>query len=366
MKTLAAIAILAVAVTFRGGAEEPLPQRESNYSLRNEAELSLGRGLKWLENHQKPDGSWSDPALPGITGLALTAFLREPAGKFRMEPRKARANQACEYLRSTATESGRFGGRESAVFNTAASLSALIVNGDPLDAAVMARAIAYLTARQQPSGGFADEAKAEGTRPPVDLITTETAIEALRIYQIAMADAAPANQQLDWEKAQGFVMRQQLLPGRRKPQFAGIDAGGFYSPAGDRAKFAGPLATSPLTYTGLLCYLYGGVPKDSPKAEAALAWAQRNYTLEEGASASYYYFGLWQMAKGLAAAGARDLDVADGRKVDWARQLALKLLDLQQPDGSWVNRAGASRREDDPALVTSYVCLALEIVYLRL
>jgi squalene-hopene/tetraprenyl-beta-curcumene cyclase len=68
------------------------------------------------------------------------------------------------------------------------------------------------------------------------------------------------------------------------------------------------------------------------------------------------------MAKALASHGVQELILADGRRILWRRELAMKLLNLQEKDGSWFN---ANNRwwEKDPALVTAYGLLTLEIVY---
>ena len=72
-----------------------------------------------------------------------------------------------------------------------------------------------------------------------------------------------------------------------------------------------------------------------------------------------------QVDAALVAAGVEDLTLADGKKVAWAPLLAKKLLDLQLGDGSWAN--DTSRwMEKDPALVTSYCVLTLELIYHQL
>ena len=71
------------------------------------------------------------------------------------------------------------------------------------------------------------------------------------------------------------------------------------------------------------------------------------------------------MTKGLAVAGMDTLELPDGRKVDWKREVALKLLNLQQGDGQWVNKTGRWM-ESDPVLVTSYCVLALELIHHKL
>ncbi|HYV26193.1 MAG TPA: cycloartenol synthase, partial [Candidatus Eisenbacteria bacterium] len=63
----------------------------------------------------------------------------------------------------------------------------------------------------------------------------------------------------------------------------------------------------------------------------------------------------------LSLYGADDLDLAGGRKIDWRKQLATRLLNVQQKDGSWANENGRWW-ERDAALVTAYGVLTLELI----
>jgi squalene-hopene/tetraprenyl-beta-curcumene cyclase len=64
----------------------------------------------------------------------------------------------------------------------------------------------------------------------------------------------------------------------------------------------------------------------------------------------------------LNSAGVDRLELADGRVIEWRREVAMRLLNLQQADGSWVN-ANGRWWEKDPVLVTSYAVLSLEIIW---
>ncbi len=119
-----------------------------------------------------------------------------------------------------------------------------------------------------------------------------------------------------------------------------------------------------ISYAGLLSYIYAHLEKDDPRVLAAYEWLQKNYSLDEnpclGQQGLYYYYQM--MSKALSAYGAHKLQLADGRKVNWRKDLALRLLNLQQPDGFWINENGRWW-ERDPVLVTSYAIITLEIVY---
>jgi squalene-hopene/tetraprenyl-beta-curcumene cyclase len=82
-----------------------------------------------------------------------------------------------------------------------------------------------------------------------------------------------------------------------------------------------------------------------------------------GPQGLYYYFHT--MAKALSLHGLDHLEVADGKRIDWRRELALKLLNLQNADGSWANENGRWW-EKDPALVTAYAVMTLELIHQRL
>ena len=123
-----------------------------------------------------------------------------------------------------------------------------------------------------------------------------------------------------------------------------------------------------MTYAGILAFIHADVKKDDARVTAALDWLKKNYDLQQnpGMGAAGYYYYLHLMAKALAAAEVETLGTADGRKLDWARELALKLINLQAAEGSWINNDSARWMEKDPVLVTTYCLLALETIYERL
>ena len=97
--------------------------------------------------------------------------------------------------------------------------------------------------------------------------------------------------------------------------------------------------------------------------KAVFDWLQRNYTLDEnpgmGKDGLFYYYHT--MAKALSIYGQDTVALQKGQSINWRLELAKKLINLQQGDGSWVNESGRWW-EKDPVLVTAYAVIALEIL----
>jgi squalene-hopene/tetraprenyl-beta-curcumene cyclase len=383
-------ALLAVLVATAAGANDPVLKDQKNLSLRNEVQLAIDRGLAFLKSQQKEDGSWSNADHPALTALPSVAFQREPSGaNFKNPPEFLK--KAYAYLRATAKPDGGFYKTGLSNYNTSVVLMALLGSGDPQDEPLLTAARRFVAGQQattmakaELNGGFGYGPT--GTSPKrqhPDLDNTIIALEAIRTYEQMRPTAEFASaRDLDWKAAVGFISRCQNLPGNNPEPWASGDPankGGFiYFPgasnAGEQDLPDGKKAWrsyGTMTYAGMLSLLYSDVKADDPRVQAALGWLRANFTLEEnpgmrsetaGSEFQGYYYYLHLMAKGLTAAKVDTLEVADGKKVEWRRELATKLLNLQKGDGQWVNSAGRWM-ETDPILVSSYAVLALELIY---
>ena len=60
------------------------------------------------------------------------------------------------------------------------------------------------------------------------------------------------------------------------------------------------------------------------------------------------------------AYGEKEFVDAKGQSHNWRNELVQRLVTLQEPDGSWVNRDSKDWWEDKPELVTSWSLQALE------
>ncbi len=61
-------------------------------------------------------------------------------------------------------------------------------------------------------------------------------------------------------------------------------------------------------------------------------------------------------------ARVESLELKDGRTIYWRREVAMRLINLQQRDGSWSNTNGRWW-EKDPNLVTAYAIQSLDIIH---
>ena len=384
--TLRFTSALAVLITTGFAAGEPLPKKEENVSFRNEVKIAIDKGLAWLKGQQREDGSWSTIEHPALTALPLLAFEREPTGRYAGEEAEF-LRKGYDFIRSNAKPDGGIYNVGLSNYNTSVAMMALLARNEPKDEAMIEGARKFVAGQQatgmakpELDGGFGYGPT--GTSPKrqhPDLDNTLISLEALRAY----ANARPtkelaAGKDLNWKAALDFVSRCQNLPETNKEPWASGDPankGGFvyypgFSNAGEQDLPDGRKALrsyGTITYAGLLSFIYADLPKDDQRLTATLDWLKRNYTLEEnpgmGKAGLYYYLHL--ATKGLATAGVEKFETAEGKKVDWPKEIASKLINLQNADGSWVNDT-ARWMEKDPALVTSYAVMALEIIYNRL
>ena len=360
---------------------EPPPQRLSppDISFRNEVQHSIDLGLQWLEKNQNSNGYWSSPDQPALTALALTAFMGEPSGSFRAHPTPA-IERGYKFVTDHAKPDGRICEKGLENYNTALSVMGLLAAQNPRFDPIVRNARRWLLTQQVDLNekgkidspydggvGYGDS----GTHS--DMNNTMTALEALYYSKGLEKDQPLAGaKDLDWAAALHFIQECQNLPGTNHEPWVSDDPknrGGFvYEPG--RALVTNATGQTSLhcygsiSYAGLLSYIYADLKPDDPRVTAVYDWLRDNYTLEEnpGMGQQGYYYYLQVMTKALNLYGVDKLTLKDGRTLDWRREVAMKLINLQKADGSWAN---PNNRwwEHDPTLVTSYSLISLEILY---
>ena len=355
--------------------EEPVPRNEADLSVRNEVGIAIDKGLAWLKQHQNADGSWSLNDYPALTALPLWAYMGQPEGTPAVKPDYIQ--KGYDFILESARPDGGIYRKGLANYNTSISLVALVLARDGRYDGIIRTAHDFVIGQQAKNladptlDGGIGYGPAGAARGHPDLSNTVIALEAIRRSEAIANKERPDGPKLDWDAAIAFIQRCQNLPGVNKEPYVSTspdDRGGFMyfpgdSSAGETGK-GGARSYGSMSYAGLLSYIYANLTKGDPRVTSAVDWLKNHYSVEEnpgmGVDGLFYYYQV--MAKALSAYGTPELSTANGKKVDWPRELALKLINLQQEDGSWSNESGRWM-EKDPVLATAYSVLTLEMVY---
>jgi squalene-hopene/tetraprenyl-beta-curcumene cyclase len=321
---------------------------------------------------QAADGSFTAPAGPGVTAIAVTAILSH--GRSPQDPVVAKG---LKYLEKFIQPDGGIYEPKNFYKNYETSLGLMAFSAANKSgkseqyAKIVKNAEKFLKEIQWDERQSHDQASAfyggagYGKHKRPDLSNTQFLMDALKA-----AGAGPDDPAV--KKALVFVSRCQNLETEHNttPFAAKNPDGGFYytpaaggtSQAGDALPNGGLRSYGSMTYAGLKSMIYAGVgPKDA-RVKAAVKWIQEHYDLKSNPGMAkpeeglYYYYHTF--AKALAALGEPALIDAKGAKHDWRHDLTAELISRQKADGSWSNDADRWM-EGDPNLVTAYSLLAL-------
>ncbi len=325
--------------------------------IRSKAKRAVDAGLHYLRTHQQENGSLSNSV--GVTALGLRAFLQSHRGY--KESDGAFITRPIQFLLEHVNDDGSISEtNQNRNYNTAVCMTALAATNNDRYAEVLAGARNFLKGLQIDEGdGYeSDHAYYGGIgyggdeRP--DLSNAYMALEGLRASATDPDDPV-------WKKALIFVSRSQNRSESNDQEWAANDGGFTYmpgfSPNGGTASYGG------MTSAGLLSLLFAGVDKEDPRVQAAYDWIRANYTLEYnpgsegGTQGLYYYYNVF--AKAMSAYGADMVVDSDGTAHNWRNEIATKLMDLQNDDGSWVNPDSPRWWEGNKDLVTAWSVIAL-------
>ena len=319
---------------------------------------AINKGLEWLEKQQEDSGLFRHH--PGITGLAVTAFLRHPHNQYA-EADNPFIQKAIKVLLATQQPDGGIYNVEMQPalpnYNTSVSLMALSSAKNPEYDEAITKAQRFIKSLQ-----VTDESDVYfggigyGSRESVhDLSNMSFAIQALK----ESGDDDPEV----WDKAIKFLERTQNRSETNDQDWAGDDGGFIYAPDGE-SKAGDHRSYASMTYAGLLSFIYAEVDRDDPRVQAAVDWITKHFTVEEnyGMEMQGLFYNYHTMAKALKTYGESTIVDAKGVSHDWYRELAEKLIAEQKPEGFWVNES-SRWMERDPVLVTSYAVIALATAY---
>lgn len=353
MSTLCGLAALVMAVSITAAPDPTLSQ----------AQQAVSKGLDYLRHTQETDGSWSH--YPATTALAAAAFLRNG----RTERNDPALEKAITSILHSVKPSGAIYSDANAAtalpnYNTALCLMALALTHNPGYRTVIANAQRYLEKSQF------DEEEGVSPKDPTyggigygshpdrpDLSNLQMALESLKDSGVGKSNPV-------WSKALIFLQRVQNRRESNDQDWAknsSNDGGFIYDSKGRTfAEAGGTTSYGSMTYAGLKSYIYCGVSKSDPRAQAAWDWIRAHYTVMEhpgmGNTSLYYYYHT--MAKTFDVYGQKVIKDTAGKPHDWAHDLAAQFIATQHPDGSWFN-SNARFWENQPSLVTSYTLIAL-------
>ncbi|HVL70181.1 MAG TPA: prenyltransferase/squalene oxidase repeat-containing protein [Vicinamibacterales bacterium] len=360
------VAILTLAAALAAGTAAAQPPSRSAGGLspetRQKLVASLEKASAFLRANQQPDGTWEKH--PGITALVAAALLKQP-GANRAEQLKA-TERALDYLKSLQKPDGGMYEKDLPHYITSVAIMALHAGGRPEDKDHILKARDYIVANMidESEGAKADDIMYGGMgygsapRPDrrTDMISTEYALRALR-------DAALPEDNAAWDKALLFLQRTQNLSETNDQKFAANDGGFMYYPGFSYHEQGGTRSYGSVTYAGLLSYTYANLKKDDPRVKGALKWIRDNYTVDEnpglGQKTVYYYYMVF--ARALQAVGEDVIVDAKGQRRNWREDLGRKLLELQYPEGYWVNTE-KWEWQDNKVLVTAFTMAAIEAI----
>ena len=375
-----------VLVNHALGADAPRstkPPSPIDLSFGHEIQNAVDRGLAALLASQNTNGWWSTQDHVAPTAIVLTAFMGEPTGRFRTNP-PAALTKGYEFILGAVKTNGSIYRTSLINYNTSLSMLALAASGNPAHDGVLRRARAFVVQSQMDldvpgkmdspyDGGIGYGDKYAHS----DMNNTLTALEALHYTRhLQSGESAVQKQDVDWKAVVQFLQNCQNLPSHNPQPWASDDArnrGGFvyypgHSMAGGETNAATGRVTlrsyGSISYAGLLSYIYADLQREDPRVVAVLDWLRSNYTLDEnpGMDLQGLYYYLHLMTKALNTARVETLELKDGRKVNWRREVATRLIHLQRVDGSWAN-TNARWWEKDPNLVTAYAVLSLDIIH---
>lgn len=376
------IAILFITGALASGTDENVPGKavvETKASPKEAAAAYIAKGVKWLADNQKDDGSFSNAQYPGLSGLALWAVAASGDPAYSNVVKRGG-----DFIISKAQPDGGiytpFPGRQGgglSTYNTAVCLTAIAATGrdDITELVLNARtflANSQLTGDDSFSGGFGYDPG--GSRRYADLMNTHFVMEAMRRTQHYEDKRLAGGKRADinWEAALKFAESLHNGPD------TGDNAGGFvYSPADAKA---GTTKTKTddsndeqseekivmksygsITYAGLLALVYCDIDRTDPRVRSTLDWAAKHWTLDEnpgvGDQGLYFFYNV--ISRSMSATELDAIPREKGGEIDWAHEVITKVSSLMREDGSWVNKNGRFW-ENDPVLSTAYSVLALE------
>ncbi|HMN42519.1 MAG TPA: prenyltransferase/squalene oxidase repeat-containing protein [Phycisphaerales bacterium] len=382
----------------------------ADVEMHAKAEAMIAKAAAFLRSRQdKATGGWSTPkpdadgksppVFPAITGLVLMGLLDDPTTDARNE---AAVQMGVKFLLNHQQPDGGIYDKVLPCYNTALAVSALSRVHTPQAREAAQRGVMFLKSLQWSEVADGKTGGAEAPKPVQRDHPFYGGVgygrhsrpdnSNLAMFMQALEDAGVSPQDEAVKRALVFLRRTQMDDRVNPEKYAkGSRQGGFVYSTVENAESvesrpgqseAGVIeetlsdgtvasrlrAYGSMTYAGFKSLIYAELPKHDQRVAAAMGWIRRNYTVDEnpgiGAAGQYYYYLTFSRAlrawgeptiKTLSATG--EPSGAPGER-NWRADLVNKLAGLQSEDGSFKS-VGKRWMEDNPDLITAYALEAL-------
>ena len=348
-----------------------------------EAYASMRRGVDFLIEQQKEDGSWIHH--PAVTGLCVMALHNSGAALEEKKGREA-IQKGLVFIRKYVQKDGSIWlegkKKEYPNYTTAVALCAMAVVNDPKDEKIMRAARKFLigsqlTDKENINYGGIGYGKSGPAQP--DLSNTQWALEAL--YLTDYLDKEPnakspedtKNSKLAWKNAIQFLSKLQHVPETNDQVWVVNDKNdsnhGSFAYKTNESKASvkegdakGHKGTASMTYAGIKSMIYAKLKKDDPRVKAAVEWGAKNYdlTTNPGMGPEGHYYYLHTFTKAHSVLGEDIVTTPDGKKHNWRVDIIKQLLKTQKGKGEWYNDKHGRWWENVPELVTAYALISME------
>ena len=357
------LAVLAMGLSARAGEADAI----------NAAAKKAAGYLVKQQNENGTFGPSKGAVSPGHTGLVIRALAVSPD---KLRDNNPAVEKAVKYLLSKQLPNGSIALPEMGLENytTSVAIMALAALENPAHKDAIEKAKNYVLSCQllESQGYKPDEhpraygSFGYGNSKRGDLSNSGFSLEALKAA--GLKEDSPA-----WKNAVLFIKRCQdneetndvaeMKGGDNTGAFVYLPGDSEFGKVKTKSGKELPKPYGNMTYMAIKSLIYAGIKKDDASLQAAFKWVSKNYSAKQNpggeGSQGYYYYAL-AFAKAFTAAGVKELELADGSKANWAKDLSAHLISMQKEDGSFVNPADRWW-EADPVLCTAYAVDALSL-----
>jgi squalene-hopene/tetraprenyl-beta-curcumene cyclase len=342
------------------GSQEQASQLDP--TLVNAAKQAIDRGVLFLKNQQKSDGSYEHHV--GLTAMTLLAMRESPkaygvgSGPF--------VSKAVKWMSAQARADGSISGEATPTYNTALAIMALHALNSRTYKKLIQAGQRFLVHYQSDEDQKYDKNNkyyggiGYGGDERPDLSNLQYALEALK-----RTDYDPKSDV--WAKAEIFIKRCQNYTEEDDKDtlarpWAGNDGGFIYEPGSSRA--GGTKSYGAMTFAGLKSLIFARPSsRKDPRVQAAWKWVQQNYDFNThpGMGTTAYFYYLQTAASALEVYGSRLINHGNKSK-NWGADLLVKLISLQKDTGSWQNE-NRKYWEGNQVLITARAITSINHVF---